>query len=362
MANNPLDLIAINKEKIKESEMDTVLLYEELGRCVSDRSLKTPIKYCEMLITDYILANEEFLRLKRKQDQFKNIEKNSKSLEKEYRLTQKNLNINEKKIKDLFLRIGAAIYEGYGSNTLKPELTKLLDPIFLEKQKKVKMYELKINSSTNILVKKIYKHKLKKLRLNLVDTFYQASILLEKNSCIKSLPLRNKDAIIKEYLKYKNENNKLNYSLKIFKSELDRLKKDGSEDVKSKLEELKITVKIAKESSKDAAILVGTELYKILPDDITSEVIGESAIDLIDQITLHKSVIANRNKDIELLKNELKVIEIKSQIEVENSNIDRLQLQIETCKDKISTIEDTIANKKIQIDVLVKEGVYIEKD
>lgn len=362
MANNPLEIITIKKNEIEENEMDTALLYEELGRCVSDMVNLGALKYCEALITDYSLANEEYIKLKKTQEKFTNIAKNRTSLEKELKINFDNIKENKKKLKDLFLRIGAASYEAYCSNTLPPEIMKLLYPIFDVKQRKVATLERLFNRSKIPLLKRYYNSRLKKLRSSFIDIFYQTSVLLEQNDYIDSIPLSKRNSILNEYSKYKHTESELLYSSKIYESELNGLKKDGELDVKSKLEELKVTVNNAQESAKNAAILLGNELYNIIPDDITSNDIGETSIDLIDQITLHKSVIENIKSDICLLKNELKVAEIKTQIQEENSNIDRLNLQIKSCREKILAIEDTISDKKTKIDILVKEGVYIEKE
>jgi hypothetical protein len=362
MANNPLEIIAIKKTKIKENEMDTALVYEELGRCVSDMANFKSIKYCDSFITDYSLANEEYIKLKNTQEKFTNIAKNSTALEKELKITNKNIKYNEKSLKEIFLRIGAASYEAYCSNTLTPEIMKLLYSLFYTKQKKVSYFETRLNVSKNKIAKNYYQSRLKNLRLSLIDVFYQSAVLLEKDECIDLIPLKKRESIMIEYLKCKNTQNELLYSLKIYQSELTGLKKDGALDVKSKLEELKITVSNAQKSAQSAAIFLGKELYKVIPVDITSNDIGETAISLIDQITLHKSVIKKLKNDIELLKNELKIGEIKSQIQAEKSNIARLELQIKSCREKISTIEDTISDKKIKIDILVEEGVYIEEE
>lgn len=362
MANNPLEIISIKKEKIKENEMDTALLYEELGRCVSEIAKYKSINYCEDLLTGYSIANGEFEKLKKTQEKFTNLAKSNTSLEKELRIINKNIKENDKKLKDLFLRIGAASYEAYCSNTLSSELMKILYPLFDSKQKKVAGLESKLNSAKSSLKKKYYQERLKNLRFSFMEIFYQTALIIEKNDYIDLVPLKDRDSILKEYSKCKHTESELSYSLKIYKSELDALKKNGALDVKSKLEELKITVNNANESAQEAAILLGNELYEILPDDISSNEIGECAIDLIDQITLHKSVIEKLKKDIDLLKNELKIGEIKSQIDDERSNIKRLELQISSCKEKISTIEDKIEEKNKKIDVLVKEGVYIEEE
>jgi predicted nucleic acid-binding Zn-ribbon protein len=362
MAINPLEIIAIKKKKIKENEMDTALLCEELGRCVFDMTKFKSVNYCDALITDYSLANDEYIKLKKTQEKFTNIDKNSKSLEKELKIINKNIKDNEKELKELLLRIGAAAYEAYCSNTLPPEIMKLLYSLFDTKQQKVAYLEKKLKSSKSSIKASYYKVRLKKLRLSFIDVFYQTAILLEKNDSIDSLPLKKRTSMLNKYSKYKHTQSELIYSLKIYESELKGLKKDGSLYVKSKLEELRISVNNAHESSKDAATLLGTELYEIIPDDVTSDDIGENSINLIDQITLHKSVIENLNNDIDLLKNEIRIDKIKSQIKEENTNIERLELQIKFCKEKISTIEDTISDKKNKIDILVEEGVYIEEE
>lgn len=362
MANNPLEIIAAKKDKIKENEMDTTLLYEELGRCVSEIAKYKQINYCESLITGFTLANDEYLKLKRTQEKFTNIAKNSTSLEKELRIVRRNINDNEKKIKDLLLRIGAATYESYCSNILTSDLMKLLYPIFDSKQRRISLFENKLKNANTELSQKYYKSRLVKLRFSLIDVFYQTALLIEKNDFIESIPLKNRDAILNEYSQLKHKASELTYSLKIYKSELDTLKKDNALDVDSKLGELKGTVNEANENSKNAAIVLGDELYKKLPNNISSHDIGENAIDLIDQITLHKSMINNLNKDIELLKNELKISEIKLQIQEEKSNINRLKVQIKSCNDKINAIEYSIEEKNEKIDELVKEGVYIDEE
>ncbi len=360
MANNPLELIKIKKEKILENEKDTSLLYEELGRSVNEISKIRTLNYCDELLTSFSLANDEYLKLKSKREKYLNIEKTLDSLEKELKNINKSIRENESELKKVLLRIGAASYEAYASKILSNSTMKLLSVKFEEKQKKISVLESKLKTSKLDLSKNIIQKRINSKRVNLLETFYEAAILLETQGALESIPMIDKENILNHYTELKHKQSELLYSFKIYKEERDKLKKDGEGDTKSKLEELKRSVILAKESAVKAAILLGSELYEILPDDITSKDIGVNAIELIDQITLHKRAIDKLNNDIKLLTNELKIEEIKSQISMEKSNIERLELQIETCNEKIDKIESSISDKKIQIDNLVLEGVYSE--
>lgn len=358
MANNPLDLIKIKKEKILENEKDTSLLYEELGRCVSEVSKTSDFSYCDELLTSFSLANEEFIKLKTKQKKYLNLEKNLDSLEKELRDVSKKIRKNENNLKQVLLKIGAASYEAYASNTLSSNIMTLLSVKFEEKQNKIKKLELKYKKSKSNFYKALIQKRLNSKRVNLLETFYEAALLLDSQDSLDSIPMIDKEKVLNNYTEIKHTQSELLYSYKIFKGERDNLKKDNVDDSKTKLDELKRLVEQAEDSSIKAAILLGSELYELLPDDITSNDIGVTAIELIDQITLHKRAIEKLNNDIELLTNELKIEEIKSQIYMDKSNIERLELQIKTCNEKIETIEANIGDKKLQIDTLVLEGVY----
>ncbi|MGH4036606.1 MAG: hypothetical protein ACRQFF_02005 [Sphaerochaeta sp.] len=362
MANNPLELITIKKTQIEENELDTALLYEELGRTVSDIAKNKSISYCDEYLTSFSLANDEYYRLKKTQEKFTNIEKNSTSLADEIKKINKKIRINQKEIREIMLRFGAAAYESYSSKSLNVEIMNLLSAIFEEKQRKIEDLQQKLQRTKGQLLRTVIQNRLNSIRKSLLELFYEAAILIESNDFIDMIPMKDQRSVLSRYRDLKNTESELVYSSKILKSELEELQKKGSAEVKTKLEELKIKIEIAAEDEKNAAILLGTELYDTLPDDITSYEIGDEAINLIDQITLHKRTIEKIEKDIELLHNELKIEEIKTQIRDKKSDIERLELQIKSCTDQIENIEDSIAEKKSQIDAIVKEGVYIDED
>ncbi|MBK5201001.1 MAG: hypothetical protein JJE21_05640 [Spirochaetaceae bacterium] len=361
MANNPLELIKIKKDKILENEKDTSLLYEELGRCVSEIAKIKNFSYCDELLTSFSLANEEYIKLKTKQKKYLNIEKNLDSLEKELRNVSKKIRENESNLKQVLLKIGAASYEAYASHTLSSNIMSLLSVKFKEKQNKINYLELKYKESKSKLFKALIQKILNFKRANLLETFYEAALLLESQSNIETIPMIDKEKVLNKYTEIKHTQSELLYSFKIFKGEIDNLKKDDVDDSKTKLEELKRLVIQAEDSATNAAILLGSDLYEILPDGITSNDIGVTAIELIDQITLHKRTIEKHNNDIKLLTNELKIEEIKSQIYMNKSSIKRLKLQINVCNGEIETIESSIGEKKFLIDSLVLEGVYSEE-
>lgn len=362
MANNPLELITIKKTQIEENEMDTALLYEELGRTVSDLAKNKSISYCDEYLTSFSLANDEYYRLKKTQEKFTNIEKNSTSLADEIKNINKKIRINQKEIREMLLRFGAAAYEAYSSKSLNDEIMSLLSAIFEEKQKKIENLQQKLQRTKGQLLRTVIQNRLNSIRKSLLELFYEAAILVESNDFIDVIPMKDQQSVLSRYHDLKNKESELVYSNKILKSELEELHKKGSAEVKTKLEELKVKIEIAAEDEKNAAVLLGTELYDTLPDDITSYEIGDEAINLIDQITLHKRTIEKIEKDIELLHNELKIEDIKTQIRDKNSDIERLELQIKSCTDQIENIENSITEKKSQIDAIVKEGVYIDED
>lgn len=361
MANNPLELIKIKKEKILENEKDIALLYEELARCVSEISKTKDLNYCEQLLTSFLLANDEYLKYKIKLNNYINVEINLDSLEKDIREVSRKIRENETQLKQILLKIGAASYEAYYSNRLPLNVMNLLSVKFEEKQKKIKALEIKYNKSKSKIYKNLIQKNLNSKRVNLLETFYESAILLESQSLIDSIPMIDKDLILKSYSELKQLQSELFSSLNTYKLDKENLKKDDYSDSKVKLDELKMLLKQSEESSIKAAILLGSELYKELPDNITSNEIGVTSIESIDQITLHKRAIDKLNNDIKLLTNQLKIEEIKSQIYIENSNIKRLELQIDTCNEKIEAIESSISEKKNQIDSLVLEGVYSDE-
>ena len=362
MANNPLELITIKKTQIEKNEMDTALLYEELGRTVSHIAKNKSISYCDEYLTSFSLANDEYYRLKKTQEKFTNIEKNSTSLADEIKNINKKIRINQKEIREIMLRFGAAAYEAYSSKSLNDEIMKLLSGIFEEKHRKIENLEQKLERTKGQLLRTVIQNRLNSIRKSLLELFYEAAILVESNDFIDMIPIKDQKSVLSHYHDLKNKESELVYSSKILKSELEELKEKGAAEVKTKLEELKVKIEIAADDEKNAAVLLGTELYDTLPDDITSYEIGDEAINLIDQITLHKRTIEKIEKDIELLHNELKIEEIKTQIQDKNSDIERLELQIKSCNDQIENIEDSIAEKKSQIDAIVKEGVYIDEN
>jgi predicted nucleic acid-binding Zn-ribbon protein len=119
------------------------------------------------------------------------------------------------------------------------------------------------------------------------------------------------------------------------------------------LEERSQAMKKEEKTYQKAAYSYGKALYESLPDSVHAGQIGQKAISLMDQITLHRSRIRKLEGDIKTLQNLIKVQELEAQIELENQKIDHLQAQIETFNRQIAQVHASIQLKQNKISELL---------
>ena len=90
-----------------------------------------------------------------------------------------------------------------------------------------------------------------------------------------------------------------------------------------------------------------------MPESVHSDQIGQKAIQLMDQITLHHKRIKSLQREIKQLENLIQVQELEAQIELENQKIELLRSQIDTCNRQISQIAASIHEKRNRITILL---------
>lgn len=351
--------IVKKKDNIKKIEKDMDLIYEDLAQSVASFSKEKDFTWCEELLSSYNLSNDEYIKLKERQTQLNNQVEFLESLNKKIKNVDKKLLVLKKTLDSMLYRFGAIAFESFSSTSNREsDVYKLLMPHFEESQNLMDNLQQKQLKSKNILIKKLISLKISKNRKNLKDVFYNAALELEKKDMLNDIFTSVNNKLYEEYLSVKKQQKKLTLKRKNYLNTIKQIEEDKKEGLDSKIQELNKEIKIAEEHTQSAAILLGKGLYEELPNQISSAQVGETSIELIDQITLHKRSLDKVNNDIKLLENELKMEEIRAQINYDKTNIDHLEKQIESCEKKIEAIELNIEKKQQQIAKLKAEGSY----
>lgn len=350
---------AIITSKIQQKE-DTVkdmeLLYEELGRSVATTCDEDSFPWCTSELSSFLSQKEMNEEQEKRCNSLQNKKKTLSKKNKEKIAYKKEKNRIEKEISALLSRFGATCFEAYISSSLDEEVVKIVNPIFSKLKRKTKINE-KISSDSSIITR-IKLARLHSYRKKLLLAFQKVGFLLEKEGKLDALSGHNISLLHAEYDKLSLQLGDIEAQLKEVEKVRRLLKEEGEDHFTEEIERLERKINEGKEDEKKAAHLLGEELYKNLPDTITSQVIGDDAIHLIDQITLHHRQLEEVDNDIEKLKNEIKIGEISAKITHDRQKVDALMKQISNCQAQIDKITFSIDDKRREIIQLKSKGTY----
>jgi len=350
---------AIITSKIQQKE-DTVkdmeLLYEELGRSVATTCDETSFPWCRSELASFLSQKEMNEEQEKRCNSLQNKKKTLNAKNKEKIAYKKEKNKIEKEISTLLSRFGATCFEAYVSSSLDEDIVSLVNPIFAKLKRKTKINE-KISSDSSIITR-IKLARLNSYRKKLLPALQKVGVLLEKEDKLDALTGHNISTLRAEYEKLSLKHEDIEAQLTEVEKVRRLLKEEGEEHFTEEIERLERTILEGKQNETKAAHLLGEELYKNLPNTITSEMIGDDAIHLIDQITLHHRQLEEVDKDIEKLKNEIKIGEISAKITHDRQKVDALIKQISNCQAQIDKITFSIDDKRREIIELKSKGTY----
>ncbi len=250
-------------------------------------------------------------------------------------------------------QIGAIAYEAYGSESLPEYIEEVCQPLFEEHQRKTRKIEERLESYNGKLGRHILHFRLDASRRQMVGLLSKAGESLVAIGCEADLPLSRHPEVGKQLEQLRKKESALQQEMELHQSAIARLRSEEVPSPKSRLEELSQAMKKEEKTYQRAAHLYGKALYESLPDSVHAGMVGQKAISLMDQITLHRSRIRTLEEEIKNLQNLIKIQEFEAQIELEKQKIDHLQTQIETYNRQIAQVHASIQHKQNKINELL---------
>jgi hypothetical protein len=361
MGNLQADILGKQKE-IEGHRNDLLALYADLGKTIATIEQVTPLGYCHdeflafrELESRSLEAGKAYERLKQFVMQLEDRSRKIKQIEADI----KSLRIPGEK---LFSRLGAIAYEAYGAETLADHLVEVCSPFFEGHCQRTKDLEKAFSTASGAtgasslkakLSVKILSSLLESQRRKVLPQFAKAGAALVKIGCEADIPGLGTKALVLEIGLFQKRQQELLEELSIHKNAVAKMKDEEVDSPHRQLEQSKIQcIAYGKERDR-AASAFGRALYDTLPPDISSRTVGQKAISLIDQISLHLRRIGQLEKDILQLQNMIKVEELQAQIELDNQKIEHLSAQIDTANRQISQVQQTIEAKRQKIALMM---------
>ncbi|AEV28947.1 hypothetical protein SpiGrapes_1127 [Sphaerochaeta pleomorpha str. Grapes] len=361
MGNLQADILGKQKE-IEGHRNDLFVLYADLGKTIATIEQVTPLGYChdeflafQKLEVRSLEAEKAYERLHQFVSQLEDRSRKIKQIENDI----KSLNIPAEK---LFSRLGAIAYEAYGAETLADYLLEICSPFFEGHSQRTKGLEKaffeagKGITDTSPFVRSKAKLKAKVLssllesqRKKVLPQFAKAGAALVEVGCEADIPGLGTKSLVQEIAVFQKRQQDLMEELSIHRNAVAKMKDQEVDSPHRQLEQSKNQcIAYGKERDKVASVF-GRALYETLPSDISSWTVGQKAISLIDQISLHLRRIAQLEKDILQLQNMMKVEELQAQIELDNQKVAHLNAQIDAANRQISQVQQNIEAKRQKI-------------
>lgn len=362
MAYSSNEKIEIIEKEILEKTRLVNSLYKKLGENVAFYVNDKSFQYCIEELSNYEISRNEYNKLlKRKNNLKSKVEEIAECRSDVFKLRDALIEKKEEEKKELS-RFGAAIYEAYSNKQLEDSLIERLDVIFDNINQKLDNAAKKRDTTNIILLSAMHDKKINTLQKSLINLFIKSAQYILDENLQDKLCLKNKDKYLKNLYEVIKKRKSLEKNIISCEERIEKIKKEDELSPDRKLEELKSELKILDDAQIEAAILLGKELYNILPDDITSIEIGVRAIAIIDEITIELAKIESLEQDIEKLNNEIFISQLSAQIAHERSKINQLQNEIKNCYSQIDKIEVIINKKRDKIIELKNAGTYEKSD
>jgi len=341
------------QKEIEQHQGDLFSLYADLGRSVALIEQISSIGFAAETYESFCEKMALFEEAKHEHDQIslyiQQIEDRSRAI-KEIEADIRSLN---KPYRQLCAQIGAIAYEAYGSRILADHLVQVLSPFFEDHHKRTRMLEDRAEKASGIILGKLNRLQIEHSRRSLLPILAKAGSRLVELGLDADLPLSRSAHLTAELSSLKVRKDELEAELELHQSAMAKLQSEELSSPKARLEQRLQAMKAAQKAWDKAAMAYGKELYETLPETISAETIGNKAILLMDQITLHLSRVRTLQKDILDLQNMIKVQELEAQIELEKQKISLLQSQIETLNRQIVQVTSSIETKRSQIRTLL---------
>ncbi len=344
-----------NQREIEKHHRDLFALYMELATSIASIEEHASIGYAQEQYKQYTIALQKWEQAKDAYAQVHHYIEQMQDRSRKVKEITADIKALDRPKRDLFAKFGVIAYEAYGSPLLSPESKETCKPFFEEHHKKTKYLEERLEKHVGLMGKEVLKLKITSARSKLLPLLVKAGRALCEKGYEKDLPLTQHPQLSQQLNELRVKEASLQEELQLHQGAIARLRSEEVPSTKVRLDQYAQAMKREEKSYQQATYNYGKTLYTTLPDSVHSDLVGQNAISLMDQITLHRSRIRKLEQDIQNLQNMIKVQELEAQIELENQKIDHLHTQIETCNHQIDQVQSSIARKRAQIATLMPE-------
>lgn len=348
MGNLQADIQQKQKE-IEQHQNDVFSLYADLGRSVALVQQISTLAYAHGEYERFCVEMEAFESAKHSYEQISGYISQIEDRSRKIKEIEKDIRLLAKPLEGVYAQIGAIAYEAYGSQTLKEHVKQACFPFFEEHSKKTRKLENQLQEHTGLLGKQYIRFQLDLQRRSLPSLLAKAGKQLVAIGCESDLPLAGREALLQQLKSSTERAMELNQELQLHQGAMAKLQFEEVQSPKARLEESATAMRMAQKAAEKAASSYGKALYETLPESVHADQIGQKAILLMDQITLHRKRSKSLQREIKGLENLIQVQELEAQIELENQKIALLRSQIDTCNRQISQIAASIDEKQKRI-------------
>ncbi|ADY12722.1 hypothetical protein [Sphaerochaeta globosa] len=352
MGNLQADIQQKQKE-IEQHFSDVFSLYADLGRSVALVQQISSLRYAVNEYAKFCSELERYESAKHSYEQLLGYISQIEDRSRKIKEIEKDIRLLEKPFASVYAQLGAIAYEAYISQTLREHVRQACFPFFEDHAKKTRKLENRKQVHTGFVGRQIINVQLDLQRKVLPGLLVKAGQHLVAIECERDLPVIHRQSLLDELQHLKERQQELGQELELHHSAMAKLQSQEVQSPKARLEERASEMKSAQKAAEKAASVYGKALYETLPEDVHADQIGQKAILLMDQITLHRKRTKSLQREIKQLENLIQVQELQAQIELENQKIELLRSQIDTCNRQISQIAASIDGKHKRIATLL---------
>ncbi len=352
MGNLQVDIQQKQKE-IEQHQSDVTGLYADLGKSVALVQQLSRLSYASKEYELFRSQMEAYESAKHSYEQISGYIAQIEDRSRKIKEIEKDIRLLAKPMANVHSQLGAIAYEAYGSQILAEHVRQACYPFFEEHAKRTRKLEDQKQAHGGFVGRRFISLQLDVQRKILPGLLAKAGAHLVAIGCERDLPLAGRQALLQKLDALKERRYELSQELELHHSAMAKLQSEEVQSPKARLEERAGAMKLAEKAVEKAASAYGKALYELLPENVHSDLVGQNAIQLMDQITLHHKRTKRLQREIKHLENLIQVQELEAQIELENQKIELLRSQIDTCNRQISQIAASIGEKQNRITLLL---------
>ena len=352
MGNLQADIQQKQKE-IEQHYRDVFSLYADLGRSVALVQQISSLSYATNEYVRFCSEMERYESAKHSYEQLSGYISQIEDRSRKIKEIEKDIRLLEKPFASTYAQLGAIAYEAYTSQTLREHVRQACFPFFEDHVKKTRKLENQKQVHAGFIGRKIISLQLDLQRKVLPGLLVKAGRHLVYIECERDLPIMGRQSLLDELQRLKERQQELGQELELHHSAMVKLQSQEVQSPKARLEKRASEMELAHKAAEKAASAYGKALYESLPENVDADQIGQKAILLMDQITLHRKRTKSLQREIKQMENMIQVQELEAQVELENQKIELLHSQIDTCNRQISQIAASIDEKRRRIATLL---------